>query len=83
MFRFANPQYLWLLAALPVLAALFWLAMRNRRRRLLARRLKLSAKRTDEGNVIVAARLRVEAGRSPLIRPRSEPRPPSPIGEGT
>ena len=38
MFRFANPQYLWLLAALPVLAALFWLAMRNRRRRLLARR---------------------------------------------
>ena len=34
MFRFANPQYLWLLAALPVLAALFWLAMRNRRRRL-------------------------------------------------
>lgn len=34
MFRFANPQYLWLLASLPVLAALFWLAMRNRRRRL-------------------------------------------------
>lgn len=34
MFRFANPQYLWLLAALPALAALFWLAMRNRRRRL-------------------------------------------------
>ena len=34
MFRFANPQYLWLLVALPVLAALFWLAMHNRRRRL-------------------------------------------------
>ena len=34
MFRFANPQYLWLLAAVPALVALFWLAMRNRRRRL-------------------------------------------------
>ena len=43
MFRFANPQYLWLLLAVPALVALFWLAMRNRRRRLLARRLKLSA----------------------------------------
>ena len=34
MFRFANPQYLWLLVALPVLAALFWLAARNRRKRI-------------------------------------------------
>ncbi len=34
MFRFANPQYLWLLAVLPVLAALFWLAARNRRKRI-------------------------------------------------
>lgn len=34
MFRFANPQYLWLLLALPLFAALFALAMRNRRRRL-------------------------------------------------
>lgn len=34
MFRFANPQYLWLLAAVPVLIALFALAARNRRRRL-------------------------------------------------
>lgn len=34
MFRFANPQYLWLLFALPLFAALFWVAMRLRRRRL-------------------------------------------------
>lgn len=34
MFRFANPQYLWLLVALPVLVALFWLAARSRRKRL-------------------------------------------------
>ncbi|WP_418983458.1 VWA domain-containing protein [Alistipes sp.] len=34
MFRFANPQYLWLLFALPLFAALFWAAMRLRRRRL-------------------------------------------------
>ncbi len=34
MFRFAHPQYLWLLLALPALAALFWAAVRNRRRRL-------------------------------------------------
>nr|WP_106634226.1 VWA domain-containing protein [Alistipes sp. Marseille-P5061] len=34
MFRFANPQYLWLLWLLPLLAALFWAAARNRRKRL-------------------------------------------------
>lgn len=34
MFRFANPQYLWLLVVLPVMVALFWLAARNRRRRI-------------------------------------------------
>ncbi len=34
MFRFANPQYLWLLAALPALALLFWLAWRNRCKRI-------------------------------------------------
>ena len=34
MFRFANPQYLWLLVALPVLVALFWLAARSRCKRL-------------------------------------------------
>ena len=34
MFRFANPQYLWLLAAIPVLIVLFWIAMRRRRTRL-------------------------------------------------
>lgn len=34
MFRFANPQYLWLLTTLPVFVALFLLAMYNRRRRL-------------------------------------------------
>lgn len=34
MFRFANPQYLWLLAALPLLVLLFQIAARNRRRRL-------------------------------------------------
>ena len=34
MFRFANPQYLWLLVALPVLVALFWFAARSRRRRI-------------------------------------------------
>ena len=30
MFRFANPQYLWLLLAVPALVALYWLAARNR-----------------------------------------------------
>ena len=25
MFRFANPQYLWLLLAVPALVALYWL----------------------------------------------------------
>lgn len=34
MFRFANPQYIWLLVAVPVFFAIFWLAQRNRRRRL-------------------------------------------------
>ncbi|MDE7077479.1 MAG: BatA domain-containing protein, partial [Alistipes sp.] len=34
MFRFAHPQYLWLLAAVPAFVVLFWLAARNRRRRL-------------------------------------------------
>ncbi len=34
MFRFANPQYLWLLWLLPLLAALFWAAARNHRKRL-------------------------------------------------
>ncbi len=34
MFRFANPQYLWLLAAVPAFVLLFWAAGRNRRRRL-------------------------------------------------
>ena len=34
MFRFANPQYLWLLAAVPVLVVLFWIAMRRRKVRL-------------------------------------------------
>lgn len=34
MFRFANPQYLWLLLAVPALVALYWLAAGNRRRRL-------------------------------------------------
>ncbi len=34
MFRFANPQYLWLLLAIPALFALFWLAARARRKRL-------------------------------------------------
>ena len=34
MFRFANPQYLWLLAAVPVFAALFAAAAVMRRRRL-------------------------------------------------
>lgn len=34
MFRFANPQYLWLLLALPVLLLLFGLAARSRRKRL-------------------------------------------------
>ena len=26
MFRFANPQYLWLLLAVPALVALYWLS---------------------------------------------------------
>jgi len=34
MFRFAEPQYLWLLTAVPLFAALFLLAARSRRRRL-------------------------------------------------
>lgn len=34
MFRFANPQYLWLLAAVPAFVLLFWAAARSRRRRL-------------------------------------------------
>ena len=34
MFRFANPQYLWLLLAVPALAALYALAARSRRKRL-------------------------------------------------
>ena len=34
MFRFANPQYFWLLLFVPALVALYWLAARNRRRRL-------------------------------------------------
>lgn len=34
MFRFAEPQYLWLLTALPFFVALFLLAARSRRRRL-------------------------------------------------
>lgn len=34
MFRFANPQYLWLLLAIPALVLLYWLTARNRRKRL-------------------------------------------------
>lgn len=34
MFRFANPQYLWLLSLIPLLAALFVVAARRRRKRL-------------------------------------------------
>ena len=34
MFRFANPQYLWLLVVLPLFAALFWFAAHRRRKRL-------------------------------------------------
>ena len=34
MFRFANPQYLWLLAAVPAFVLLFWAAARSRRLRL-------------------------------------------------
>ncbi len=34
MFRFANPQYLYLLLALPALVLLFWVAMHGRRRRM-------------------------------------------------
>ncbi len=34
MFRFANPQYLYLLAAIPALLALFWWALYTRRRRI-------------------------------------------------
>lgn len=34
MFRFANPQYLWLLLALPALLVLFWAAAQRRSRRL-------------------------------------------------
>ena len=39
---------------------------------------KLSAQRTDEGQPSAATRNRAAAGRLPLIRPRSEPRAPSP-----
>ncbi|WP_418991065.1 VWA domain-containing protein [Alistipes sp.] len=34
MFRFANPEYLWLLCALPLFAAIYALAARRRRKRL-------------------------------------------------
>ena len=34
MFRFANPHFLWLLAAVPALVALGWLSLRLRRRRM-------------------------------------------------
>lgn len=34
MFRFANPQYLWLLVAIPLLVVLFWLAARSRHKRI-------------------------------------------------
>ncbi len=34
MFRFANPQYLYALAAIPALLLLFWWAMHSRRRRI-------------------------------------------------
>ena len=34
MFRFANPQYLWLLLAVPALVLLYWAAARSRRKRL-------------------------------------------------
>lgn len=34
MFRFANPQYLWLLLLIPLCVILFWLMQRNRRKRL-------------------------------------------------
>lgn len=34
MFRFANPQYIWLLLTIPALMLLFWTAARNRRKRL-------------------------------------------------
>ena len=34
MFSFANPQYLYLLALLPVVAALFWWARAKRRKQL-------------------------------------------------
>ena len=43
---------------------------------------KLSAQRIDEGQPSAATRNRAAAGRLPLIRPRSEPRAPSPKGEG-
>ena len=42
---------------------------------------KLSAKRTDEGGLSAASRLRAIAAHAPLIRPRFA-RPPSPSGEG-
>ncbi len=34
MFRFANPQYLYLLSIIPLMLVTFWLAMRSRRRRI-------------------------------------------------
>ena len=43
----------------------------------------LSAQRTDEGQLSAATRDRAAAGRLPLIRPQSEPRAPSPKGEGS
>ena len=42
MFRFANPQYFWLLPVIPALILLFWLAARNRRIRLHFARPELS-----------------------------------------
>ena len=56
---------------------------RNRRRRLLARRLKLFAKRTDEGRTYGSYPVMGGHGSFPLIRPRAGPRPPSPSGEGS
>ena len=56
---------------------------RNRRRRLLARRLKLPpAGGLMRAELANASREWVIAAHSPLIRPRAGPRPPSPAGEG-
>ena len=48
----------------------------NRRRRHLARRLKLSAKRTDEGRAFGISRLWATPGHPPLIRPCGATFPP-------